>query len=201
MTRAARRTLHAAVVAGLALPGVLVVAGAFTDRLGANPVETLTHVTGEWALRCLLLCLAVTPLRRLLNQPALAPYRRSFGLLAFGYACIHFAIFLGLDLGADPSAFVEEIVERPYVTVGFTAWLLLTPLAITSTRRWQRRLGRRWLDLHRLVYVAAILAIVHFLWLVKADLTAPLVYGAVLALLLGLRIRLKATAEPAPTRQ
>jgi sulfoxide reductase heme-binding subunit YedZ len=198
MTPAARRALHAAVVAGLALPGVLVIGGALTDRLGANPVETLTHVTGEWALRCLLLCLVVTPARRWLKQPALAPYRRSFGLLAFGYACVHFGIFLVLDLGLDPSALLEEIVERPYVTAGFGSLLLMTPLAITSTRGWQRRLGRRWPRLHRLVYVAACLAVVHFLWLVKADLTAPLVYAAVLAVLLALRLKARNAERPAP---
>jgi sulfoxide reductase heme-binding subunit YedZ len=198
MTPPVRRAVHLAVVAGLALPGVLVVAGAFADRLGANPVETLTHVTGEWALRCLLLCLAVTPARRLLKQPALAPYRRSFGLLAFGYACVHFGIFVALDLGADPAALLEEIVERPYITVGFGCLLVLTPLAITSSRRWQRRLGRRWLRLHRLAYLAGCLAVVHFVWIAKADLLEPLAYAAVLALLFGLRLKTKAAAAPLP---
>lgn len=182
-----RTMLHWAVIAVLLLPLLGLSIGAFQDDLGANPVETLTHETGEWALRCLLLCLAVTPARRLLGWPALARYRRSFGLLAFGYAVCHFLVFLVFDLGLDLTALVDEIVERPYITVGFAALTSMLPLAITSTRRWQRRLGRRWIRLHRLVYVSGALAVLHLLWLAKADLGVPLVYAAVLGLLLGLR--------------
>jgi sulfoxide reductase heme-binding subunit YedZ len=118
-----------------------------------------------------------------------APRRRSLGHLAFGSAGLHCPTFLALDLGFDLSALGEEVVERPFVTLGFSALLLLTPLAVTSTRGWQRRLGRRWLSLHRLVYGAAVLAVLHFVWLVKADWVEPLVYGAVLAGLLALRFR------------
>ncbi len=184
----ARRLGHAAVVTLALLPLAALALGAARGTLGANPVETITHVTGGWALRLLLATLAITPLRRFAGWSFLAAWRRSLGLLAFLYATLHFATFLALDLGFELSALAEEITERPYVTLGFTALLLLTPLALTSTRRWQRRLGRRWLTLHRLVYVAAGLAVVHFIWLVKADLLEPLTYATVLAVLLGARL-------------
>jgi len=122
----------------------------------------------------------VTPLARLVRWSALRPYRRTLGLLAFGYATLHVAIFFVLDLGLALGALVEEVRERPYVTLGFSAYLCLVPLAVTSTRAWQRRLGRRWVALHRLAYLAALLAVLHFVWLVKADLFEPAVYGAVL---------------------
>jgi sulfoxide reductase heme-binding subunit YedZ len=188
-SKPARQRAHVALIVLALLPLAGLVLGAARGALGANPVETITHVTGEWALRLLLLTLAVSPLRRLAGWGFVAPWRRSLGLLAFGYACLHFATFLALDLGFDLSALGEEVVERPFVTLGFSALLLLTPLAVTSTRGWQRRLGRRWLSLHRLVYGAAVLAVLHFVWLVKADWVEPLVYGAVLAGLLALRFR------------
>jgi len=196
-----RSTLHWAVIAVLLLPLLGLTIGALTDGLGANPVETLTHETGEWALRYLLLCLAVTPARRLLGWSALARYRRSLGLLAFGYAVCHFLVFLVFDLGLDLTFLAEEITERPYVTVGFAALMSMLPLAVTSTRGWQRRLGRRWVRLHRLVYASAALAVLHLLWLTKADLAVPLAYAAVLGLLLGLRrfpLRKKAPRKRAP---
>ena len=183
--RAARVALF--VVCAAPLIGLIVAFA--TDQLGANPVETITHVTGESALRLLLLTLAVTPLRQALGWAELAPLRRPLGLAAFGYACLHGATFAVLDLGLDPGLVITEVLERPYITAGFGAFCSMLPLAITSTRAWQRRLGRRWIALHRLVYVAAGLAVLHFIWLVKADLMEPLVYAAVLALLLGLRVR------------
>ena len=183
----ARRIAHFTLVALGLVPLAALAVGASRGTLGANPVETITHTTGLWALRLLLATLAVTPLRRLAGWSFVAPWRRSLGLLAFGYATLHFATFLALDLGFDLSALGEEVAERPYVTLGFTALLLLTPLAVTSTRGWQRRLGRRWLVLHRLVYAAAALAVLHFVWLVKADLAEPLAYAAVLAALLAAR--------------
>jgi len=182
-----RATLHRVVVAVLLLPLAGLVWGALQDSLGANPVEVMTHETGEWALRCLLLCLAVTPARRWLGWSSLAPYRRSFGLLASTYAVCHFLVFLVFDLALDPAFLAEEILERPYITLGFAALLCLLPLAVTSTRGWQRRLGRRWIRLHRLAYLAGGLAVLHFLWLAKADLAAPLAHAAVLGLLFGLR--------------
>jgi len=144
-------------------------------------------VTGAWALRFLLASLAVTPLARLMRWSALRPYRRTLGLLCFGYVSLHVATFFVLDLGLDLGALGEEVRERPYVTLGFTAYLCLVPLAVTSTRAWQRRLGRRWVALHRLAYVAAALAVLHFVWLVKADLLEPSVYGAVLLALFAAR--------------
>jgi sulfoxide reductase heme-binding subunit YedZ len=188
-SKRARRNAHLALVALALLPLAALAAGAARGALGANPIETITHETGDWALRLLLATLAITPLRRLSGWAFLAPWRRSLGLLAFGYATLHFATFLALDLGFDLSALGEEVAERPYVTLGFTAFGLLAPLALTSTRGWQRRLGRRWVMLHRLVYVAAGCAVLHFLWLVKADLAEPLAYAGVLALLLAARLR------------
>ena len=183
-----RRVAHALVVALGLLPLAGLVGAALLGRLGADPIESITHVTGEWGLRFLIAALVVTPLRRLTGWGVLAPYRRSFGLLCFFYATLHFATWAILDLGLDPAHLVEDVVERPYVTAGFTAFVLLVPLAVTSTRGMARRLGRRWKTLHWLVYPAAVLAVLHFLWLVKADLREPLVYAGVLALLLGARL-------------
>jgi sulfoxide reductase heme-binding subunit YedZ len=158
------------------------------DALGAEPVETLTHVTGEWALRLLILTLAVSPLRRHFGWGWLQPHRRTFGLLAFFYASLHLAVFVVLETELDPGLLVEEVVEHPYVTAGLTSFLAMLPLAITSTRGWIRHLGKRWLKLHRLVYLAAVAAVVHFVWLVKADLLEPLFYAGATAFLLGLRL-------------
>jgi methionine sulfoxide reductase heme-binding subunit len=130
----------------------------------------------------------VTPLRRLGDWPVLLRYRRALGLWAFAYACIHLTIYLALDLGGYWAQILDDIVERPFITAGFFAWLLLLPLAATSTRAMIRRLGHGWQRLHRLVYPAAALAVLHLLWLVKADLSEPLIYAAVLALLLALRL-------------
>ena len=139
-------------------------------------------------MRFLVGALAITPLRRLFSWRFLAPYRRSLGLLSFFYVALHFGTYLILDLGLDPSLLLEDVLERPYVSAGFTAFVLLVPLAVTSTRAMARRLGRRWKTLHRLVYPAAVCAVVHFLWLVKADLREPLVYACVLGLVLALRV-------------
>lgn len=184
MQAAARRRLHAALwVLGL-LPLAWLVAGGLAGRLGANPVETITHTTGLWALRWLLLTLAVSPLQRSLRLPWLGRFRRSFGLLAFGYASLHLLTWISFDLVFDLSSVPREVAKHPYVTAGFAAWLLLVPLAATSTRGWQRRLGPLWRRLHRLVYVAAGLAVLHFFWLVKADEREPALYAAVLGVLL-----------------
>jgi sulfoxide reductase heme-binding subunit YedZ len=158
------------------------------DALGADPVAEITHRTGDWALRLLLVTLAITPLRRMSGWTVLAGFRRLFGLHAFFYASLHLATYLVLDLGGYWPQILEDIVKRPYITVGFAAWLLLLPLALTSTRGMMRRLGRRWAALHRSVYLIGILAVLHFLWLVKADRTEPLIYATLLALLLLVRI-------------
>lgn len=172
------------------------------DALGADPVAAITHRTGDWALRFLLLTLAVTPLRRLSGRTALLRFRRMLGLYAFFYASAHFATYLVLDLGGYWAQILDDIVKRPFITVGFSAWLLLLPLVATSTRGMMRRLGRRWGQLHRLVYAIAVLAVLHFVWLVKSDLREPLIYAGILAQLLGLRVwwalRKRAVARPAP---
>ncbi len=168
---------------------------ALHDALGANPVQTIEHTTGDWGLRLLLASLAVTPLRRLTGWSWLAPWRRLLGLLAFSYLVVHFLAWSVLDLGLDPSALFDDVVKRPYVTVGFASFLALVPLAVTSTRSWMRRLGRRWISLHRLVYAAAVGGVVHYAWLVKADLRPPLAYAAILALLLGARLLRRAGAR------
>ena len=166
--------------------------------LGADPVARLEHRSGIWALRLLLVTLTMTPLRRITGAAQVIRYRRMLGLFAFFYATLHLAIYLAIDLGGFWAQILGEIAKRPYITFGFTAWLLLVPLAATSTKGMMRRLGRRWQQLHRLVYIAALFAALHFLWLVKADHREPLVYLAVLAVLMLWRVpwqRLRGTAN------
>ena len=157
-------------------------------QLGANPVEFLEHWCGDWALRLLLATLAMTPLRRLTSRSEPIRVRRLLGLWAYFWICLHFAIYLTFDLEWSPAALADDLVKRTYITLGFAAWLLLLPLALTSTQNWQRRLKRRWAQLHKLIYPAAILGVLHYLWLVKADLREPLLYAAILAVLLGMRL-------------
>nr|WP_234987695.1 protein-methionine-sulfoxide reductase heme-binding subunit MsrQ [Lysobacter spongiicola] len=159
-----------------------------SGALGADPVAAVEHHLGIWALRMLLLTLAITPLRQLTGLASLLKFRRMLGLYAFFYATAHFAAYLVLDLRGYWALIFEEIAKRPYITVGFLAWLLLLPLALTSTRAAMRRLGRNWGRLHRLVYPIAILAVLHFWWVVKSDIREPLLYAGILALLLGWRI-------------
>lgn len=159
-----------------------------SDDLGANPIETISHYTGSWTLRFLLITLAVTPLRKLLKWHWLMRLRRMLGLFAFFYAVTHFATYIVLDQFFDWQAVAADVLKRPYITVGFSAFLLMIPLAVTSTNAMVRRLGgRRWQALHRSVYGIAILGVVHYWWLVKADLTQPIVYSLILAGLLGVR--------------
>lgn len=159
-----------------------------SDALGADPVAEIEHRLGIWALRFLLIALAVTPLRQLTGQPVLIRFRRMLGLYAFAYASLHLAAYLVLDLRGYWLQVFEEIVKRPYITVGFAAWLLLVPLAVTSTTGWIRRLGKRWASLHKLVYAIAVLAVLHFWWLVKSDIREPALYAGILAVLLGWRL-------------
>jgi sulfoxide reductase heme-binding subunit YedZ len=159
--------------------------------LGANPIDTITRFTGSWALIFLLASLAVTPLRRLTGWNELIKFRRMLGLYAFFYALLHFSTFVGLDHFFDLDRIAKDILKRPYVTAGFTAFVLMIPLAITSTAGMIRRLGKRWQQLHRLVYLAAIAGVIHFYWLVKSDIRRPAQYGAVLAMLLGYRLVIK----------
>ncbi len=183
-----RSFTSAAFVACGLLPLAALGVTAARGGLGANPIEAVSHATGAWTLRLLLLTLAVTPLRRLTGWSWLAPQRRTLGLLCFSWACLHLATYVGLDLYFDWEGVFEDVAERPYITVGLAAFLCLVPLAVTSTRGWMGRLGRRWNQLHRLVYVAAVAGVVHFLWQVKADLLEPGIYAAVLALLLAARL-------------
>jgi methionine sulfoxide reductase heme-binding subunit len=166
--------------------------------LGANPVEALEHKTGDWTLRFLLITLAITPLRKLLHVPALIKFRRMFGLFAFFYGCLHFATYLGVDKFFNIHEILADVVKRKYITVGFTAFVLLIPLAVTSTAGWIRRLGgKRWQALHRLIYVSAIAGVIHYVWLVKADIREPLEYGAILAVLLAYRVVVWLRPSPA----
>lgn len=180
-------TLKALAHALALLPFAALVRGVAADTLGADPVAQITHATGTWALRLLLLGLALTPLRRLTGQAWPIRFRRLVGLYAFFYACLHLATWLVLDLGGYWTQVFDDLAKRPYIMLGFAAWLSLLPLAVTSTRGWMRRLGRRWGQLHKLVYAAGVLAVAHFLWLVKADLREPLLYAGILAVLLGFR--------------
>jgi sulfoxide reductase heme-binding subunit YedZ len=161
----------------------------FHGELGANPIQYIEHSTGTWTLVGLCVTLTVTPLRRLLNQNWLIRFRRMFGLFAFSYACLHFTTFIWLDEQFDYHAIIADLYKRPFITAGFTAFVLLIPLAVTSTSGMIRRLGgRRWNMLHRLIYISAIAGVIHYLWLVKSDKTIPLRFAAVLALLLGYRL-------------
>jgi len=169
-------------------PFAQLVYNAVTDNLGANPIDAITRHTGSWALILLLVTLSVTPLRKISGWNASVKFRRMLGLFAFFYAALHFTTFLVLDHFFDFNAIVKDVMKRPYVTAGFTAFVLLIPLAITSTTGMIRRLGKRWQQLHRLVYIAAAAGVLHFYWLVKADIRRPVQYGFVLALVLGYRL-------------
>jgi sulfoxide reductase heme-binding subunit YedZ len=162
--------------------------GWFGASLGADPVKELEHEAGKTALNLLLLTLVVTPVRELTSQPQLLRLRRMLGLFAFFYVVVHFTIYLVLDLELNFATLGVDIAKRPYITIGFTALLLLIPLAVTSTNGMMRRLGRRWQTLHRLVYVIAVLGVWHFYWQVKRDVREPLLYAGILAVLLGYRV-------------
>ena len=161
----------------------------YQGRLTANPVEFVQHFTGDWTLRFLLITLSVTPLRKLLNLPDLIRFRRMLGLFAFFYVCLHFLTYIGPDQLFSLSGMWKDVAKRPFITVGFTGFVLLIPLALTSTKGWIRRLGgKRWQTLHRLIYVSAFCGVVHYYWLVKSDHRLPLLYGAILAVLLLYRL-------------
>ena len=166
---------------------------AFASNLGANPIEAITRFTGSWALIFLLVTLSVTPLRKLTGWHDLIKFRRMLGLFAFFYALLHFSTFLVLDHFFDLQRIAKDVIKRPYVTAGFTGFILMIPLAVTSTAGMIRRLGKRWQQLHRLVYIVAIAGVIHFYWLVKSDIRRPVQYGTVLALLLGYRLGAKWT--------
>lgn len=171
------------------VPFMWLVSRVVVRDLTANPIEYMTHFTGDWTIRFLLITLAVTPLRMLFKKPALTRFRRMLGLYSFFYGSVHLLIWLLLDQQLDVAAMVEDVLERKYITVGMAAFLAMVPLAITSTAGWVRRLGyRRWQKLHRLVYFSAAGGVIHYYWLVKSDVREPLLYAAILLALLAFRL-------------
>jgi methionine sulfoxide reductase heme-binding subunit len=167
------------------VPLLVIIWRGFHNNLTANPVEFLQHQTGDWTLRFLIFTLCVTPFRKILNLPELIRLRRMLGLFAFFYASLHFLTYLGPDQSFNFAGMLKDVAKRPFITVGFTAFVLLIPLAITSTAAWIRRLGgKRWLALHRSIYLCAILGVIHYYWLVKSDVREPLFYGFLVATLL-----------------
>jgi sulfoxide reductase heme-binding subunit YedZ len=160
----------------------------FHDALGANPIEVITHTTGDWTLILIMVTLSITPLRKVTKQYWLIGIRRMIGLFAFFYGCLHFTTYLWLDKFFDVHEIIKDVVKRPFITMGFLAFVCLLPLAFTSTKGWIRRLGKNWQRLHRLIYVTALAGVIHYIWLVKADLRKPLQYAFVLSVLLTYRI-------------
>jgi len=161
---------------------------AYNQNLTANPIEYITHFTGDWTLRFLVITLAVTPLRKLLALPDLIRFRRMVGLYAFFYGFLHFITYIWLDKFFDLAEMLKDVVKRPYITAGFTAFLAMLPLAVTSTTGWIRRMGgKRWQMLHRLVYLSAVAGVIHYYWLVKSDIRQPALYGVLVGILLGYR--------------
>ncbi len=184
------RWLKMVICVAALLPLLRVVYLGFLDRLGANPIEFVTRASGDWTLYFLCLTLAVTPVRRLTGINSLLKFRRMLGLYTFFYACLHFLCFLWFDHFFDLEEMWRDVLKRPFITVGFAAFVLLVPLAATSPDRIRRWLGRRWAPLHRLIYLIAVLAILHFWWMRagKNNFGDPLLFGAILALLLGSRL-------------
>jgi sulfoxide reductase heme-binding subunit YedZ len=171
---------------------------AWDRHLTANPIEFITHYTGDWTLRLVIIGLTVTPLRKILNMPSLIRYRRMIGLFAFFYGCLHFLTWIWLDKFFDVHELWADVIKRRYITVGFTAFVLMIPLAVTSTAGWIRRLGgKRWALLHRLIYLTAVCGVVHYYWLVKSDIRLPVFYGFLVAIVLGWRVWVWAKT-PAP---
>lgn len=168
---------------------------AYAGDLGANPIEVITHSTGYWTLMFLLITLAITPLRKLTGMLWLIQYRRMLGLFAFFYGTLHFTTYIWLDKFFDVHEMIKDVAKRPFITIGFTAFVLMIPLALTSTTGWIRRLGgKRWNRLHQLIYVSAACGVIHFYWLVKKDVRRPVFYGTILGMLLLYRIAAKATS-------
>ena len=170
-------------------------------ELTANPVEFYQHQTGDWTLRFLVFTLCITPFRKILDLPELIRFRRMLGLFAFFYVCLHFFTYLGPDQSFSLAGMLQDVTKRPFITVGFAAFVLLVPLAITSTAGWIRRLGgKRWQMLHRAIYAAAALGVVHYYWLVKSDIRKPVFYGALVGILLVWRIWSRTSRKKAPAR-
>jgi methionine sulfoxide reductase heme-binding subunit len=171
------------------VPLGILIRESFTGGLGSNPTQFLEHATGDWTLRFVAITLSITPLRKLIRQPQLIRFRRMLGLFAFFYGCCHFSVYLTFDQIFNLHGIWADVLKRRYITVGFTGFVLMIPLALTSTAGWIRRMGgRRWALLHRAIYLTAIAGVIHFLWLVKSDIHLPLEYAAVMAILLGWRV-------------
>ncbi len=170
------------------VPTAVLIFNAVTDNLGSNPIEAIRLFTGDWTLYFLLITLTITPLRKLTGYNDIIRYRRMLGLYAFYYACLHFLSYLILDQFFDWGEIWRDVLKRPYITIGTAAFVLMIPLAVTSTNAMMKRLGKRWKKLHSLIYVIGVLGILHFLWLVKADVREPLLLGGILIILLLLRV-------------
>jgi len=170
------------------VPFSLLLWAALNDGLGANPVEKLTHETGDWTLRLLLVTLSLSPLRQWTGQVSVIRFRRMLGLYTFFYGCCHFSIWFIADHSLDLSGMIEDIIKRPYITLGFSALLLMLPLAITSSQAMIRRLGKNWKTLHQLVYLVILLGVLHFVWLTKADYLEPSIYAIIAMILLAHRL-------------
>ncbi len=189
------------------LPLARLLCRGFHQDLGANPVEFIQRDLGDWTLIFLALTLAISPARKLLKQPQLIRFRRMLGLFAFFYVFLHFTTYIWLDQQFDFRGMIKDVAKRPFITAGFTGFVLLIPLAITSTAGWIRRLGgRRWQMLHRLIYLTAIAGVIHYYWLVKSDVRKPVAYGLLFAILLGYRVVLwfsarRRTPGRAPIRE
>ncbi len=182
------KAIKAAVWVVCLLPVGFLALHAFRNELGANPIETITHETGDWTMILIMSTLAITPLRRITGINSLISFRRLIGLFAFFYATLHFLTYIWLDKFFDMHEVVKDVYKRPFITAGFTAFVLMIPLAITSTKGWIRRLGKKWTMLHRLIYVTAIAGVVHYIWLVKKDEAKPFMWAFVLSILLLWRI-------------
>ena len=181
--------LKIAVFLACLIPLALLLWRYHTDDLGANPIEVITRATGDWTLRFLLITLAITPVRKLTQRPWLIRFRRMLGLFAFFYGCLHFTTYIWLDQFFDWANMLKDVQKRPFITAGFTGFVLMIPLALTSTSWAVRKMGgKHWQWLHRLIYASAIAGVIHFLWLVKKDISEPLIYAGVLAVLLLYRI-------------
>jgi sulfoxide reductase heme-binding subunit YedZ len=192
-----RRLMKVAVFLVCLVPVAWLTIGAVTGNLSANPIKDITEWTGAWALRFLLITLCITPLRKLTGWNEPIQYRRMLGLFAFFYGLLHFLIYLSLDQTFSVPGILQDVYQRPFITVGFIGFVVIIPLAITSTKKWIARLGgRQWRLLHRLTYVSAIAGVVHYLWLVKADTRRPLAYGVLLLMLLGFRLLALAVGAP-----
>ncbi len=200
------KLLKVAVFFAALIPLALLGLKAYHGDLGANPIEVITHATGDWTLRFLLITLAITPLRRITGWQGWIRFRRMLGLYAFFYGLLHLTTWVWLDKFFDVHEMIADVFKRPFITMGMTGLLLMLPLALTSTKGWIRRLGKRWTTLHRLIYASAIAGVIHYWWLVKSDVSKPEQYAAILAVLLGIRVvialrKRSKNAQPTPRPQ